>query len=965
MNGAFYGGYRRLWCLCALLLWLMLPAWGYRYPGNDIPAIVDSLYVLPGHILFKVIPEASCTGSGTREIPPAIASVLSDKNAGLPYRVFPHHEPPAEKYHYSGRALADLSRIFEVVIEDHDRIQETMQALAATGLTEYVQPRYLPEPLIIHEHRSETGYFPNDPLLADQYYLESISAFQAWTISKGDTNTVISIVDTGVDLYHPDLVDAIKYNYDDPINGEDSDYDGYVDNFHGWDLGEGNNDPTFNKSAHGLHVSGIAAATPDNNEGIAGVGFRSKFLPVKIDDEFGRLVKAYEGIVYSADQGVSVINCSWGSHFNSGPFCQDVIDYAVLNKDVLVVAGAGNANTPAPFYPASFDHVVGVAATDSLDRKTGFSSYGFFVDIAAPGTGILSTWVNDSYLFSGGTSMSSPIVAGAAAILRSHFPSLDALQTGAILKMTADPIDSVEENEAYAGLLGHGRLNLYRALTETHWPYIRIATHLTGEEDFSAARPGDIILLQMEFQNLLASAQGVTAVLTTNSDMLDITTDSISLGDIDSMQVIDNIDKPFIISVLPEIQINHEAYFTVTFYDEAQQRIGRHSFRRFLNLDYVNVYAGPITTTVSRRGAIGFNYPDYSQGRGLTFHNGYTVLKSGGILVANSAFQVVDNVYGLSPGSFSETLEPEELPMLHTDHPLAPIRVSGKLRDQANNGHFPLNVGIDYNAFFWDNMPAEDFFILQYHIVNQSDVVYQDMYAGFFADWVLRNNKLHRATFYAPLGLAYAYSYGGGHYTGIQLLSEGHGMRHYAFDNQGAGGSISLLDGFSDFQKYYALTSNRLHAGYYQGDNDISSLLSSGPHQLFPGDTLVLGFAIHLADQFDDMIENSFKAGVYYRELSDYETSLPSVDAVCPEPLYAYPNPFRSRLTVRICKELSGPYSLSLVDLHGRVAWRASPGEISNREVFLGEGIEGLLPGIYVLHLHGPGFNAAMRIIKW
>lgn len=965
MNGAFYGGYRRLWCLCALLLWLMLPAWGYRYPGNDIPAIVDSLYVLPGHILFKVIPEASCTGSGTREIPPAIASVLSDKNAGLPYRVFPHHEPPAEKYHYSGRALADLSRIFEVVIEDHDRIQETMQALAATGLTEYVQPRYLPEPLIIHEHRSETGYFPNDPLLADQYYLESISAFQAWTISKGDTNTVISIVDTGVDLYHPDLVDAIKYNYDDPINGEDSDYDGYVDNFHGWDLGEGNNDPTFNKSAHGLHVSGIAAATPDNNEGIAGVGFRSKFLPVKIDDEFGRLVKAYEGIVYSADQGVSVINCSWGSHFNSGPFGQDVIDYAVLNKDVLVVAGAGNANTPAPFYPASFDHVVGVAATDSLDRKTGFSSYGFFVDIAAPGTGILSTWVNDSYLFSGGTSMSSPIIAGAAAILRSHFPSLDALQTGAILKMTADPIDSVEGNEAYAGLLGHGRLNLYRALTETHWPYIRIATHLTGEEEFSAARPGDIILLQMEFQNLLASAQGVTAVLTTNSGMLDITTDSISLGDIDSIQVVDNAGNPFVISVLTGIPVNHEAYFTATFYDEAQQKIGRHSFRRFLNLDYVNVYAGPITTTVSRRGAIGFNYPDYSQGRGLTFHNGYTVLKSGGILLANSAFQVVDNVYGASPGSFSETLEPEVLPMLHTDHPLAPVRVSGKLRDQANNGHFPLNVGIDYNVFFWDNMPAEDFFILQYHIVNQSDVVYQDMYAGFFADWVLRNNKLHRATFYAPLGLAYAYSSGGGHYTGIQLLSEGHGMRHYAFDNQGAGGSIPLLNGFSDFQKYYALTSNRLHAGYCQGDNDISSLLSSGPHQLFPGDTLVLGFAIHLADHFDDMIENSFKAGAYYQELSDYETSLPSVDAVCPEPLYAYPTPFRSRLTVRICKELSGPYSLSLVDLHGRVAWRASPGEISNREVVLGEGIEGLLPGIYVLHLHAPEFNAAMRVIKW
>ncbi len=965
MNCAYFADNKRAWIIWFLLLVLIGPLQGGGYRGGDLSKTVDNPYVLPGHILFKLIPEADGTVEGSGEIPPAIASVLNFKNAGLPYRVFPHHEPPAEKYHSSGKALADLSRIYEVVIEDHGRILETMQALASTGLTEYVQPRYLPESLWIEEQQLKTGYFPNDPLLEEQYHLESISAFQAWAISQGDTNTVISIVDTGVDLYHPDLVDAIKYNYGDPINGEDSDNDGYVDNFYGWDLGEGNNDPTFNKSAHGLHVSGIAAATTDNNEGIAGVGFKSKFLPVKIDDEFGRLVKAYEGIVYSADQGVAVINCSWGSHFNSGPFGQDIIDYAVLNKDVVVVAGAGNANTPEPFYPASFEHVLGVAATDSLDCKTGFSTYGVFVDIAAPGTGILSTWVNDSYLFSGGTSMSSPIVAGAAAILRSHFPSMDALQIGAMLKMTADPIYHVEGNEAYAGMLGHGRLNLYRALTETHWPYIRIASHLTGEEVFSAARPGDTVMLQMEFQNLLAPAHGVTAVLSTSSGMLDILTDSIFMGDIDSFQSANNTGNPFIVRLLPDIPLNHEVFFTVTFYDESQKRIGRQSFRRFLNLDYVDVYAGSITTTISRRGAIGFNYPDYSLGKGLTFHDGYTVLKSGGLLLANSANNVVDNVYGATPGSFSETLEPEVLPLLHTDHPLAPIRVSGKLRDQFPEGYPPLNVEIDYNVFFWDSSPAEDFFIIQYHVVNHSDIVYQDLFAGFFADWVLRNNKLHRATFDAPDRLAYSYSSGSGHYAGIQLLSEGPGIRHYAFDNQGADGSMHIQDGFSDFQKYYALTSNRLYAGHYQADNDISSLLSSGPHKLTPGDTLTIGFAIHLANRFDDMLENSAKAITYYQALSDIETSLPSVAAPCPEPIYAYPNPFTNRLTVRVRPGLLAPHILSLTDVYGRLVWQYPAGSLLNAETTLNAGIEGLLPGIYILRLYGPEVDAAIRIIKW
>lgn len=318
------------------------------YTAN-VREAMDAGAIVSGHVIFKITEEAAARSADQHSLPTELAEIIATRKTGEPYRVFPEHKPPSDKYHQSGRPLADLSRIFEIVLDDDEQMLQMVVALRASGLTEYVQPRYVPRLLTGSSGRQ--GHHPNDPLLNEQYYLENIAAFQAWNITRGDTSVVVGIVDTGVELDHPDLVGAIAYNWDDPINGEDSDGDGFVDNFHGWDLGEGNNDPGINNSAHGIHVSGIAAATPDNNEGIAGVGYHSRFLPVKVDDELGRLIKAYEGIVYAADQGVDVINCSWGSFFNAGPFAQDIIDYAVLNNDVLVVAAAGNADNDVPFIP--------------------------------------------------------------------------------------------------------------------------------------------------------------------------------------------------------------------------------------------------------------------------------------------------------------------------------------------------------------------------------------------------------------------------------------------------------------------------------------------------------------------------------------------------------------------------------------------------------------------------------------
>lgn len=948
--------------LSRYLIFCLLLLKGFSAEASDSwPKIVlegiGSSHTLPGHVIFKLTPEAAALLDG--DLPEGFLSLLETKAVNKPRRVFPAHQPPDAKFHPSGKAFSDLSRIYEVYVPDHERTETFIHALAATGYVEYVQPRFLPQPAIYLTHKTNDveTYVPNDTLLHLQYYLEKISAFEAWAVWKGDTNIVIAIVDTGVELLHPDLVDAIKYNYDDPINGMDSDGDGYVDNFYGWDLGEGNNDPSFNKRAHGVHVSGIAAASADNVTGIAGVGFHSKFLPIKIDDEFGRLTKAYEGIVYAADQGASVINCSWGSFFNSGPFGQDIIDYAVLNHDALVVAAAGNANSAQPFYPASFQRVLSVAATDTLDGKTHFSSYGPFVDIAAPGIGIISTYVDGTYLISGGTSMAAPVVAGAAAILRSYNPGLDALQTKALLKMTTDAIDDLETNEDYAWQLGYGRLNLHRALTEDHHPYVTITEKPWDEEQMGMVRPGQEFEMVAEFVNRLAAADSLYAILTVNSEYIELIEDSVWIGRLDSQEQKNNAANPFVLKALPALPYNHEILVTFWFYDGAHELVGRKSYTLGLNHDYINVQAGRIATTISAKGAVGFNYPNRNQGFGLRVDDGYTRLRAAGIIIAKDENNVIDNIYGEEEGSFSESILPHELPVLFTGEDAAPIIVRGSLRDDPGHQESPLDLHIDYQAYFWDGDEARDFFILRYSITNQSSTAHHTLRAGFFADWVMRDVKLHRAGFDAELRLGYAYADGVDELSGIQLLSLGE-MHHYAFDTKGANESIKIDDGFTSEEKFEALTSDRPQAGFFSNDNDVASLVSSGQLVLEPLASIEVAFAVHVADKLPDMQHNARQAMSVYLEMLKSEIEVPAGS------FSAHPNPFSDHLYIYLHGGFSGQYELKIYMLSGQLVKSITLYAHQLEAPYMAVPVSALRPGMYLIQLEGQNVRSAIRAIK-
>ncbi len=365
--------------------------------------------------------------------------------------------------------IPDISRILKVRIPE--RLSPVMVARELEGdpNVEYAEPVYVRRLLAV----------PNDPMYAQQQHLPQIHAPEAWNIQKGDSTVLIAIVDTGVDYHHEDLAANVWTNESEANGavGVDDDGNGFVDDIHGWDFGDGDADPTppppgTNAAGHGTHVAGIACAVTNNGIGVAGVSWNCEYMPIKAADDNNTLWiwNGFEGIVYAADNGADVISNSWGG-YEFLQWEQDVINYA-YSKGAVVVCGAGNDNGEIAFYPAAYQHVVSVAAVSVNDLKTGYSSFGPWIDISAPGGSqgawILSTVPGNRYAGGWGTSMATPVVSGVCGLVKSLHPNWTNDQIVRQVLLSVDNIEAL--NPQYRNRLGHGRVNAYRALTDSNLP---------------------------------------------------------------------------------------------------------------------------------------------------------------------------------------------------------------------------------------------------------------------------------------------------------------------------------------------------------------------------------------------------------------------------------------------------------------------------------------------------------------
>jgi thermitase len=320
------------------------------------------------------------------------------------------------------------------------------------------------------DHRTRLAVAPNDTFfLTYQYNLYNhavvldissdihprtkagadVKAMTAWEETEGDPEVIIAVLDTGVDMTHPELVNKVVSSGRDFVNG---DMDATDDN------------------SHGTHVAGVAAAETNNGEGIAGVAWNCRILPVKVMDADGNgyYSDLIDGLIWATDNGARVINLSLGGDYDD-PALKDACQYA-FNMGVVIAAAAGNDGGPV-MYPAAYDdYVLAVSATDYEDEWASFSNFGPEVDVAAPGVYILGPvpqWYAGPdflpYAFGSGTSASSPHVAGLAALLISDKPWLKPSEVMNIVRYTADDVNVA----SFAGkddYIGYGRINMERAL---------------------------------------------------------------------------------------------------------------------------------------------------------------------------------------------------------------------------------------------------------------------------------------------------------------------------------------------------------------------------------------------------------------------------------------------------------------------------------------------------------------------
>jgi subtilisin family serine protease len=380
---------------------------------------------VPGELLVRF---AGSTTASTR------ADVLADLDATVVERL-------------------PLSGLVRVRLAAGTAVDSAAAAFERRAGVRYAQPN----------HRYRLTLTPNDPSFGSLWGLTKIEAPAAWDTRTDSSAVTVAVVDTGIDYNHADLQGNVWDN-DDPVGGGDNDGNGYVDDLRGWDFANGDNNP-MDDHGHGTHVGGTIGARGNNSVGVTGVNWRVKLMALKAADASGSLEESsiIEAFQYACANGARVINGSFGGP-DGGQAMFDAINACPGSLFVFAAGNAGTNNDSFPAYPCNYPaaNIVCVAATGSGDGLAVFSNYGVnSVDLAAPGVDIYSTLPGGTYGYADGTSMATPHVAGAAALVLADRPALTTSELRRALLLGAD---------AKASLTGFvvtgGRLNVRRSLSQ-------------------------------------------------------------------------------------------------------------------------------------------------------------------------------------------------------------------------------------------------------------------------------------------------------------------------------------------------------------------------------------------------------------------------------------------------------------------------------------------------------------------
>ncbi|WP_019947883.1 S8 family peptidase [Hymenobacter aerophilus] len=910
----------------------------------------------PGVLVFRLKAAPADAGQPRRPGPVALPAALSTtfKVFGATARPkFPQAAAPTAARRQAG--AVDLGLVYELTLPAGTSPAQLRQRLLKSGLVEYAEPLYDYRPLQL----------PNDPRAdttgtGEQYHLKKIRAYQAWDVTKGDTSIVIGIADGGTRFTHEDLAGKNQLNRADPIDGLDNDGDGYTDNYYGWDFADHDNDPERARNptdlTHGVMVTGVAAAATNNGLGGASVGYLSRYMPLKIypstpQGSFG----GYEAIVYAAEHGCQVINLSWGGPGAPSRFEQEVIDYAALNHDVVVVAAAGNTPQDLDFYPASYQHVLSVAMTARTDVRSSVGTFSYRVDLSAPGEGIVTTLgiTDTDYTRTGGSSFAAPQVAGVAALVRSRFPGYNAAQVAAQIRRTTDFIDNLPGNVAYAGRLGSGRLNAFRAVTEQ--PYSARVVARTASPDRTYYGPADTLRLAVRVQNLLRELPGLTVTLTSLSPYLTVRQGEFSTGALATLAEAGNAAAPFQLAVVAEgVPLNTRAVLRYRLHHEASGYSEDQYETLLLNPDFVVLDANNLRLTLTSRGNLGYEATNPSLGEGISYRQGPPLLAEGGLLLATSAQRLASNVRNDQRGTDADFVSQAQVRRLPAAGP-ADQRAEGRLRELLPpENPRAVGVALRQQATARAAAPHQNYVLLEYQLTNLTADTLRPLHLGLFMDWDLPDDPARNvARWDAARHLGYVFDAPETIFAGVQHLAGGQ-PSVFSLDNSAdaPAGPVRLNDGFSRTEKWLTLSSGTTNAtaGPPTG-TDAAQVVGAALPYLAPADSVTVAFAVLAAPSLTELQAAADAASAGYQQVPT---------AIRPAALAGvrlYPNPTAG--PVRLELPATDGATVRVLSVLGRQL-----ATYHFRQATASLDLSGYPAGVYLLRVETSAGAATYRVLK-
>lgn len=818
---------------------------------------------------------------------------------------------------------AELSRIFYVEYNSAEDPITLSKKISNQKDIEYAEPRYI--------HR--VTYVPNDSLynFANQADLSRVLAEQAWDITKGSSSVIIGIVDTGVDWQHPDLAANILKD----VNGKPVGID-----FGGLNGAQQDDDPnedptpaSYGRQAyHGTHVAGTASAVSNNKTGVASIGYNCSIIPVKVsrsdirdDNGYPLVYYGYDGIKWAADHGAKVINCSWGGSVYSR-YEQNIIDY-VTNKGALVVAAQGNDGKQTSFYPANYKNVLSVGWSDNNDNRNPSANYGKKLNVMAPGSFILSTWPkvarnvsNDYNNWMSGSSMAAPHAAGLAGLVATKFPNYTPQQIAEQIRVTSDDnIYQINNADSVKYLLGKGRINAYRAVTETNAVSVRISdvSYLEKGDGNGLFERGEEGTAQISLTNYLNTINNLQVSVECKDAYVVIS--EVTGNSIAAMNSGETLANRFLFkfTVQTNSPYDHDVDFLVKFsagtYSDFQWLTVR------INPTYDTQNSNKVALSITSKGTLGFNdYPANLYGSGFRFGGGDNLLFEGAFMYGTSSTKIMDAARVVEEQSKDFIMQ-------------VPIKLSADKNgnqvgvttyNDSGAGTSALGIETKQTSYSFVNSPDDKYIIIENQLLNKSGKDITNLYTGYFFDWDMPANDSGKdSTAYdAADNFGYAFYQNKtvlNTIVGAALVSSAN-YGYYPINNAASSGDVRLFDtnGYTDSEKWISLSSGivKKNDGYV----DVSFVVSGGPFAIAAGKSLKVAYAIAAADNIGDLKTAIRQSRTKYQTeiitAVNKEEALPDHYAL----LQNYPNPFNPSTTISYKVKEASNVTLKVYDLLGR-----------------------------------------------